>query len=492
MITLRKYQETAVDGVRDEYARGYNRVILVMPTGAGKTVVFSHITRITAANGKRVLVLAHRKELLTQCGDKLGKNDVLFGYLNPAFTPNLMFNVQVGTMQTVVKRMAKLNFEPDLIIVDECHRAMSKTYQDILKYYHKARILGVTATPVRGDGRPLGEFFDRMVLGPTIKELIAMGALVPIRTFGPDKIIDLSNVDVVRQEDGSYDYDKKQVEKIIDTKGITDDVVARYREKCSGLPAIAFCVSVLHAKHVAADFNKAGFKFETIYGAMPDRDRFDAEGNLIERGRTSVLNDLEAGIIDGITSVDLATEGLDIPRLTVAIMLRPTQSEGLYLQMGGRVLRAAPGKECAYMLDHAGCSLTHRLVTSDRHWVLEVATKDKRKKKKSAEKPIVTNQCPKCFLVHEPGPVCPDCGYVYVIEGNLPQQKRGHLVEITEEQGQFLEFLANIPTTPLEIRKEIANAKTFDDLRVIEKRNGYKSGWAARTWAGKNRKQKIV
>ena len=484
MITLRGYQEKAVDGVRVEYGKGKNRVVLVMPTGAGKTVVFSHITRITASNGKRILVLAHRKELLTQCGDKLKKNDVDFGYLNPSFTPSPLFKVQVGTMQTVVKRMVKMNFIPDLIIVDECHRAMGKTYQDILRFYPKARVLGVTATPIRGDGKPLGEFFDAMVVGPNIKELIAMGALVAPRTFGPEKYLDFSSVAMVKQEDGSYDYDKKGLEKIVNTKEVTGDAIERYNSICPGVPAVAFCVSIQHAVDTARDFCAAGWKFRAIHGNSEKHPMSDRE-------REDILRDLKDGRIHGITSVDLVTEGFDAPNLQCAIMLRKTLSEGLYLQMGGRVLRSHPGKSQAFILDHVGCAMIHGTVTFVRNWTLDTAYV-KKKRNKDKEPPIRTSQCPSCYLIHEPAPVCPDCGHVYKSAYVPPAIKRGTLVEITEDQEQFINFLKDMPTTPQEIKAVIAQAQTFEDLLTAQRKFGFDSGWAKGIWAARNKKARIV
>lgn len=492
MITLRGYQEVAVNGVRVEYSKKKRRVLLVMPTGAGKTVVFSYITRATALKGKNVLILAHRRELLTQCGDKLKQNEVEFGYLNPAFTAHLYRQVQVGTMQTVVKRMHAMKFTPDLIIVDECHRSMGKTYQDILAHYPDPRVLGVTATPVRGDGKPLGEYFESMVVGPTVKELIAMGALVKPRTFGPKLDIDLSGVGMSRQEDGSYDFNRKQVEEVIDRPGITGDAIERYDTICPGLPAVAFCVSIKHAKHIAQQFKAAGYIFEPVYGDMPDRDIKDADGNVIERGRNDILDDLRNGRIHGITSVDIATEGLDIPSLQVAIMLRPTTSEGLYLQMAGRVLRPWPGKNVAYILDHAGCTKMHKFVTSDRHWTLDVPEKMKRKRK-SDDKTVKTVQCTRCYMYYEAEEkACPSCGHVEKPSvADIPIAKKGLIVEYTEEQEAFLEFIGDNPS-PSQIRKLIAEAKTFDELFKMETKYSFKKGWAKKYWAKKNKQEKIV
>ena len=153
---LREDQAHAKGRVRQAFADGKKSVLVVAPTGYGKTVVFSDIARSAAGNRKNVLIMAHRRELLTQCGDKLVKNAVDFGYINRRFTPNPHTRVQVGSVQTIVKRMRKLKFVPDIIIIDEAHRVMAKTYRDILAYYPNAWVMGFYCKPYKARWQAIG------------------------------------------------------------------------------------------------------------------------------------------------------------------------------------------------------------------------------------------------------------------------------------------------------------------------------------------------
>lgn len=489
-ITLRGYQQKAKDEIKQRYAMGVRRCLLVIPTGGGKTIVFSDIAYDVAANFKRVLILAHRVELLEQCGDKLEQNGVDFGYLNPKYTANRMSRVQVGTMQTVVNRLDNMD-APDLIIIDEAHRSMSKTYQTIVAKFPKARLLGVTATPIRGDGRALGDMYEDMVVGSSIEELIGMGALVRPTTYAPLGELDLKGVKTV-----AGDWEKGGLAKAMNKPHITGKAVAHYKAICPGAKAVVFCVRVEHARDVARDFREAGYLFEHIDGDMPKEDVFEkdaetGEFKLIQRGRTSILNDLRDGKIHGITSVDLVTEGLDIPAISCAIMLRPTKSEGLYLQMAGRILRPFPGKEFAIVLDHAGLTLKHGLVTEFREWTIDPEQAMKRAKA-NKEKGDRIKQCPKCYLNHEVAPVCPKCGHVYKAEAHKMNEREGTLEVVTVADAKRIEAMRK--------KKEIGMAKTLDDLKRIERERQYKgrhpfddigkpvAGWAETVWAAKNKK----
>ncbi len=313
-IQLRDYQQNAIASLRRSYAAGHKSVLFALPTGGGKTFTFAYVASQSAAKGGTCLILVHRQELLKQASRSLDKLGVSHGLIAPgcAFSPR---KVQVASVQTLVRRMHKLPWRPDLIIIDEAHHAVAGSWRRVLAYYPEARVLGVTATPCRTDGLGLGEVFSDLVIGPSIADLTAQGFLTPTKIYAPPLSVDLSGV---RSRGG--DYAKDDLQKAIDRPAITGDAVAHYRRICPGAPAIAFCVSVEHAKHVANQFREIGFRAQSLDGAMADDDRARA------------IDDLGLGRLDVLTSCDIVSEGTDIPVVTAALLLRPTQSEGLYLQ----------------------------------------------------------------------------------------------------------------------------------------------------------------
>lgn len=356
-MELRPYQVQAVAELRDCYRRGARAPLYQLPTGGGKTVVFCHISEGATKRGKSVWIVVHRQELLYQCSRALEGLGVMHGLIAPGFTPGIE-HVQVASVQTLVKRLdSGRAAPPDLIVLDEAHHATAGSWRKIIEACPNSRLLGVTATPVRLDGQGLGVagggVFDALVSGPTIPELIAQGFLSPPVVYAPPTQLDLSGVRMV-----GGDYAQGEIGRRMDKPTITGDVVAHYRRICNGAPAIAFCASVEHAKHVAADFRGAGFRAESLDGKMPDGQR------------KTLIDELGRGHLNVLTSCDIVSEGTDIPVVMAAILLRPTASMGLYLQQVGRALRPAPGKTRAVILDHVGNCLRHGLPDEDREWSL--------------------------------------------------------------------------------------------------------------------------
>ena len=465
MLQLRDYQQKAVADIRESFLKNSRSPLLVLPTGGGKTVVFSYIAATTAARGKRVLILVHRIELLRQTSEALRKSGVRHGLVNPKFTPDLSAPVQVASVQTIIKRL-HLFKSFDLIVVDEAHHALATTWKRIIDHYSMARVLGVTATPCRADGTGLGieagGVFDDIIIGPQVSDLIAKGFLVKPVIYAPAERLDLSGL---RTKMG--DYDNAQLENLMDKPTITGDAVSHYKKLCDGVPAVAFCVSVRHAQHVAEEFRRAGYR------------AYHADGSLDDDVRKRILNGLGNGTVDVVTSCDLISEGTDIPAIGAAILLRPTQSLGLYLQQVGRALRPCAGKERAVILDHVGNVLTHGLPDEIREWSLE-GEQRKKKKKEDKEKTIQVKQCEKCYAIHEPAPICPVCGHIYEVKENAPQQVDGELRELSADDRLRLKK-AKIT--------EQARAQSLEELERIASQRGYKPGWARHIWASRQNKQ---
>jgi superfamily II DNA or RNA helicase len=453
MLTLRPYQQNLFEDIRKAYIDAFKAPLVVLPTGGGKTVIFAHVAASVAARGKRVMVLVHRVELLRQTSEALHKSAVDHALVNPKFTPDYRKKVQVASVQTLVNRLSKMT-APDLIIIDEAHHATAGTWRKIVEAFPNARILGVTATPCRGDGTGLGVnaggLFDILLEGPTVQWLIDNGFLVKPVVYAPKDKLDLSGVKIVRG-----DYDTKEITSRVDKPRITGNAVAHYSKLCPGEPAVVFCVSVIHAQHVADEFRAAGYSSYAVDGSMEDDIR------------KRILNGLGNGTVQVVTSCDLISEGTDIPAIACAILLRPTASLGLYIQQVGRALRPSKGKDRAIILDHVGNVITHGLPEEPREWTLD--GEPKKTRKTLTEKAITVKQCMQCFAFQEPGPTCPHCGFVHPIESKELQEVEGELQEITPAQAMAMKKQRIV---------EVARAKTLEELQAIGRARGYKPGWA--------------
>lgn len=452
MLTLRPYQQRGVDEIRERFSKGDRAVLYVLPTGGGKTVIFSHIAQQSSLRGKNVLILVHRVELLRQTSSALTKSGVNHGLINPKYTPDLSASVQVASVQTLIKRLDKIQ-PPDLIIIDECHHATAGSWRKVINHFPNCRILGVTATPIRTDGTGLNIIFDSMVLGPPVSELIELGYLVKAVIYAPPVQLDFSDIKIIRGE-----YDQQKVTEIVDQPTITGSAVDHYRKLCPGVPAVAFCVSVEHAEHVARDFRQAGFKAYSVDGTMEDDMRF------------KILNGLGDGTIEVVTSCDLISEGTDIPAITCAILLRPTNSLGLSIQQPGRAIRPAPGKKEAIILDHVGNTIRHGFPDDVREWSLEGRKKNRRNS--PLEMDIRVQQCEVCFACHPPAPICPYCGNENEVKYKSPKEIEGELVEIQRAEE------VSAKQERKEKRMEVGKAVTLAELMKIQQERNYKPGWA--------------
>lgn len=409
MPTLTPDQEVAIAGVAESYRLGKTRPLLVAPCAFGKTFCFSKIAYGTSKKGKRVVILAHRQELLAQISASLQQWGVPHGMLLGGMIGLPRSNVVVASVGTLVRRLKHFQ-APDLIIVDECHHCcVDSQYDKIISHFPNAKVLGVTATPCRLDGRGLGEMFDDIVMGPSVAELIALGRLTPPEVYAP------SSPDLIGVKRRAGDYVKSELEAVMDKPKITGHAVEHYRKLAHCKRAIAFCVSVKHAEDVAADFRTAGYRASHIEGGMDDTQR------------RKIIDDFRHGRIDVLTSADLVSEGFDVPTVEVGILLRPTQSLSLYIQQVGRVLRLAPGKKKALIIDHAGNTLRHGFIDEPRQWSLDGAVDAQ----EAAVKVPRVSTCERCFAMYKPSPVCPACGHIAERGGRVVEQVDGELVQIS-------------------------------------------------------------
>jgi len=447
MTVLRPYQENDVRALRAAFKR-HRRVLYQLPTGGGKTVVYSWLSQAVASRGKRVTILEHRRELVAQASAKLLDAGVEHGIIDATSKGISRQPVLVASVMTLVRRLEHYA-PPDLLVIDEAHHAVAGSWDAIIRAYAKSLVLGVTATPERLDGKGLASHFDELVQGPPVRELIDGGFLADYVAYRrPQGDPDLTGVHTT-----AGDYDKHELAELMCDADLVGDAVEHYQRHAAGKPAIAFCVTIEHAELVAAAFQAAGIRAFSVDGTMAPGLRDQRIGGLAT-GETQVL-----------TSCMLVSEGLDIPGIVAAILMRPTQSLALYLQQVGRSLRPKDGQP-AIILDHAGNMERHGMPCDHRKWSLE-----DRKKKGKAPSPVKT--CFSCYAtVAASCRVCPHCGAVFpVLAKEPPGYVNGKLVETKPVWSKF-------PRNREGIDAAVSQVRSFKDLKDLGKAMGFNKGWA--------------
>lgn len=385
-MILRDYQERLIDDIRHHIRFGCKRVLAVAPTGAGKTVCFAHMTSGAAKRGLRTWVVVHRIELVEQALSALRAAGADAHAVAAGMPMRRDAQTQVCSVQTLARRHEKLP-APDVIIVDEAHHAVAKTWSDLLDKYPKAKVIGFTATPVRLDGRGLGEYFDAMALGPDTANLIEAGHLTQYKAFEPTAL-DLSGV---RKRGG--DYAKEDLAQLLGQSAVYGDMVKTYLSNPELKRAVVFTVSIKEAQRIAESFQQAGVPAQVLDGGM----HRDVRAKAVRRFRDNELCVL--------TTVDLISEGFDLPAMDGVFLGRPTWSLGLYRQQVGRVLRTYPGKKTAWIYDHSGNIRRHGLPDAPVEWELTTS----KLRKKTEEPPMRT--CRACYAIFLAGRrQCPYCG----------------------------------------------------------------------------------
>jgi DNA repair protein RadD len=465
MVELRDYQTEAVDRVRAAYRQQHRRVLLVAPTGAGKTVIFSHIAAGAARKGNRVLILAHRDVICDQISAELTKNELDHGLIMAGKPTRPAVAAQVGMMGTVATRLAAL--DPSLIIIDEAHRACGRTYMGILAAFPRAATLLVTATPRRTDGRPMGDVADVLVEGPTVQWLMERGYLSKYRLFCPPVIAALDDISAV-----GGDYNNRELQDAMNRPEITGDALEHYLRVSPGKRFVAFTTGTAHSDEVAQRFTAGGVPTRNIDGTM-------------KRSHiASVLAALESGEIMGVTSCNLISEGFDLPAVETAILLRPTMSLIVYLQQVGRVLRRAPGKEFAIVLDHVGnsfkflpdgrCFRKHGLPDELRKWSLDGA--EKKKKRAQVEEDVSIRRCSECFA-NFAGHLrrCPYCAHENEVVVREIEQVDGMLKDLTADK-ELYESLKSMDYSDF-----MKSVKSVDEIKAFRQAKGHRPMWAINT-----------
>ena len=497
-VNLRQYQQEGVNNIRLSYMQGRRSVLYVLPTGGGKTVIFSHIAEQAAKKGNRVCILVHRTELVDQSSESLSKIGVDHGIITAGQEMDLSKTVQIASVFTLVRRLHLV--PPDffgLLVVDEAHHAVAGSWKKTIDHFVNAKVLGVTATPERLDGKGLGNYFQDMVVGEDTAWLTANGFLAPTKVYAPPSKLDRQ---LISKRGG--DFAMEEAEDQMMQGKIMGDAVTHYKKHIYPASAIAFCCTVAHAEAVAKAFQDAGINGVSLTGDNAKKTRKDS------------IKKLGTGEIKVLTSCQIISEGTDVPTVGGAILLRPTQSLSLYLQQVGRCLRPAEGKKFAIINDHVGNSITHGLPNQPRDWSLE----GKKIREKVKAPPLKI--CDGCFaVVPISATECPDCGHIFKvkekkeyihIDGNLEEKtmKVGDYVQYLNNKNKWIpkfkiisssfvdgdtyytlrnkngETLTRVPA--ICVRPSMNNAlrkcNTYDDLKALAARRGYKQGWAYYQW----------
>lgn len=389
-MDLRPYQVEAVEAARAELRAKKKRVLIVCPTGGGKTVIAADIIRRAAEKGSRILFLAHRRELIQQTCDKLQRFDVRHGVIMAGARMALQHPVQVASIQTLAKRRDVLK-HVNIIFFDEAHHASAGTYQDVLEWYPDAVVVGLTATPWRLDGRGLGDVFDGHTIVRTPKQLRDEGHLVPVGGW------EYEAIDTTKARVKGGDFVASDMAAAATSSRVVGDVVEEWKRYAAGKRTIVFAVSVEASQRMVDEFRQEGVPAEHIDGSMPTVER-DAVLARLRSGQTLV-----------VSNCNVLTEGFDCPELEVCILARPTLSTSLYLQMVGRVLRPSPGKTVARLHDHAGCLRAHGHPYAERDYTPTSSETKGRQSMENAGGPA-QQRCPECKSVRFGWP-CDNCGY---------------------------------------------------------------------------------
>ncbi len=427
-------------------ADGNRAILIVAPTGSGKTLLTARMLGAASKKGLDSWFLVHRRELINQSSTTFNEVGIPHGIISPGAYPRWCQPVQIASIQTVSRRINNMKL-PKLIIWDEAHHLSARSWDKIYRKMPNSFHVGLTATPIRLDGKGLKPWFPMMVEGPNIQELTRDGFLSPCKIFAPSKI------DTSGLHTRMGDYVKSELEMAVDKPRITGNAIEHYIKHMDGKRAVVFCASIRHSNHVVADFNANKIPAAHVDGETPTAER-DAAIDRFRKGELKILS-----------NVDLFGEGFDIPAMEGAILLRPTQSLGLYLQQCGRALRPYPGKKEAIILDHAGNCFEHGLPTEVREWTLN----DQEIKGQGKSEGPSVKLCPKCFAAQLPGPpACIYCGFVFEIKPRKVDEVSGELSEVQE--GQFRR----------ENRQEQGRTESLNDLIILGKRRKYKNpyGWA--------------
>lgn len=453
-VSLRPYQERAIDQLRASLAAGNRRVLVYSPTGSGKTVLAEAMIRGVVAKGGRVLFIANRTQLVAQASAHLTRAGIDHGILQSTNTRDLHRPVTVASIDSIAVR--GVPDDVSLFVIDEAHGcAASKKYLALLTKYNRVRTVGLSATPFsHGLGKHYdelhGALFQELVVAASIRELIEQGYLVDCDIYAPHEP-DLTGVASQRGIGGELDYNERQLAEAIDKPALVGDIISHWLKHAAGKPTVVFATNIVHSQHIVAEFERAG-----VSACHIDYHHTDEE-------RAAILTGFNEGRFTVLSNSALLAEGWDSPQCEVMILARPTRSLIRYVQMAGRVLRPHPGKDRALILDHSGSVLRLGFPTDDLPLELDDGSPNKAGSRQE-RKPSEPKPCPSCRLVRPPGVhECPNCGF-------KPQRQND--IEVADGELHRLTRKKNAST-------RFEKAATYSGLLEIAHERRYSDRWAA-------------
>jgi len=439
MFVLRDYQKKLITDLKHSLLAGNHNVVVQSPAGSGKTVTMAAIAKSATDKGNIVLFIVHRREIVEQVEQTFKSYGVN------------MTLCCVGMVQTVTRRLKGLEV-PQLILVDECHHSLAKSYTRIFEYFKNANVVGFTATPVRLSGQGLSKVFDDLILGPRIDWLIDNHYLAPYEYYSV-KLIDDNKL----KRNSTGDFSSSSMNEA--SKNIIyGDVIKEYKRIANGTKAIVYTYSVKSSIKVAAEFNQAGYK------------ALQVDGNTAKEKREQAMNDFRSGKVQILVNAELYGEGVDVPDCQTVIMLRPTESLSLFIQQSMRCMRYKPNKK-ATIIDHVANYTRFGLPDTPRTWSL----KGRKKKSSASSGGIAIRTCPHCFAVISAAySICPICGQEIGVENK--ELKVDKTVKV-EKIGKDFHFKTDYEKVRYSQMKT-EDATSFRDLQKIGKARGYKPGWS--------------
>lgn len=465
MFKLRDYQQETVDNIYQSMKQGNRRIIVQQPPRTGKTVIMAEIARKTTDKGNRVMFIIHRKEVLAQAKATFEQQNVNMGLAT------------MGMVQTLTRRVNKLT-EPQLILIDEAHHAISNSYRRIIDTFPNAYILYFTATPIRTGHNQLDQIADDIIVGKSIKWLTQHHFLAPFHYYG------LGDIDRSKLRKQNGDYSSQSMDEAISHQ-IYGHIVQQYQRLANGKQAVVYCHSIESAKKVTEQFTQAGITAAEIDGGTDSKVR----DHLVQKFRNQELTIL--------ANVNLFTEGVDLPNVDCVIMARPTSSLALYLQFSMRCLNPRKGKT-AVIIDHVDNFLNFGLPSSDRNWSEAIVTKDKRKDKSNADNGPSIAQCNYCFGTfyrdQAKNNCCPLCGHELREENKDYKIVNVDLQEIKENQAvehrkKMIQQILNDQVMANVADKSPGQLHTLKELQAYAKLHNYSAGWAWHQFNNRRKKK---